>query len=299
MASLPTTLPIPSDGQNQHLDGHNQQRRILALRRIASDIAGLPGSAPPAHLTGVYEFGVLRGFGLRAWVEAMPLLNISVKDASVWAFDSFRGMPDEPSGFMRKSHERDKQWHAGGLNVARLMGISSWPQLQEAIVRNIGHAPERTHLVRGFYNESLREGRSLSQRLRMQPALLLDIDCDLYTSTKEALRFMLESELLVPGTYIYYDDYSVEHWMVPPSKHPYMEERLAHEEISKEFGLTWKPLNKYGRYRGPLTGGVEWIRQMSNTSKWMGKPLTAAGINPVFRLVSCSKCNLTAPPAQN
>ena len=279
-----------------HLDGHNQMRRVMAMQRIAANIAGLPSRAPPERLTGVYQFGVLHGFGLRAWIEAMPLLNVSVAGVTAWGFDSFRGMPNEESGFMRASHVHDRNWAAGGLNVARLMGIPEWPQLHDAIVRNIGFAPERTKLVRGFYNESLSEGRALSQRLRMPSALLLDIDCDLYTSTKQALRFMLESELLVPGTYVYYDDYSVEHWNVPPNKHAYMEERLAHEEITKEFQLEWRTLFKYrtigdnsGRYRGPLSG-VDWIRQVSNASRWMGKPMSPNALNPVLRLEACGKC---------
>ena len=270
--------------------GHNQQRRLLSLQRIASHIASLPGGAPPAHLSGVYQFGVLHGFGLRAWLEAMPMLNLSLAGKTVWGFDSFRGMPDEEAGFMRKSHEHDRQWHAGGLNVARLLGISYWPKLHDTIVRNIGFSPEHTHLVRGFYNESLRGGRALSQQLRMPPALLLDIDCDLYTSTTQALRFMLDSQLLVPGTYVYYDDYSVEAWYVPASQHPYLEERLAHEEVTKEYELVWRPLNRYGRYRGPMAG-LEWIRQMSNTSKWMGKQVSFNNLNPVFRLEACGKCN--------
>ena len=122
------------------------------------------------------------------------------------------------------------------------------------------------------------------------PALLLDIDCDLYTSTTQALRYMLDSQLLVPGTYVYYDDYSVEAWYVPASQHPYLEERLAHEEVTKEYELVWRPLNRYGRYRGPMTG-LEWIRQMSNTSKWMGKQVSFNNLNPVFRLEACGKCN--------
>ena len=48
-------------------------------------------------LTDLYEFGVLDGFGLRVWLEAMPRLNMSVDHTTVFGFDSFRGMPDEKS----------------------------------------------------------------------------------------------------------------------------------------------------------------------------------------------------------
>jgi hypothetical protein len=71
-ASASSAPPAPP----LRLLGHNQQRRLLSLQRIASHIASLPGGAPPAHLSGVYQFGVLHGFGLRAWLEAMPMLNL-------------------------------------------------------------------------------------------------------------------------------------------------------------------------------------------------------------------------------
>ena len=124
-------------------------------------------------------------------------------------------------------------------------------------MRNIGFDATRTHLIPGFYNESLRDGASLARRLRMRPALLLDIDCDLYSSSKQALQFMLEAGLLVPGTFVYYDDYSLEDWRVSPTKHPYKEERLAHHEITEEWKLTWRQLPTY-IYREPVQG-LDWI----------------------------------------
>ena len=242
----------------------------------------------PGHLSGIYEFGVFHGFGLRAWLDAMPLLNISVENISVWGFDSFRGMPDEQDGFMRQSHVHDRNWHAGGLNVARSMGIHDWHKLHDAILRNIESGSNRTHLVRGFYNESLVGGIALRQQLGMPPALLLDIDCDLYSSTKQALNFMLMARLLRPGTYVYYDDYTVEEWNISPTRHPYKEERLAHEEITREFELKWKPLNSL-KYRGPMES-LGWIRQWPNTSHLMNKRLLGVSLSPVFRLESCGKC---------
>jgi len=286
-ASTPT-----SPAYEVKLLGHNQQRRLLALQRIAAHIATLPNQKVLPHLTGVYQFGVLHGFGLRAWLEAMPHLNMSTEGLSVWGFDSFRGMPAEKPGYMRTVHEHDKEWHEGGLNVARLLNIHEWRRLQDAIVSNIGFEPKLTHLVRGFYNESLREGRALSHRHGMPPALLLDIDCDLYTSTKQALRFMLESRLLVPGTYVYYDDYSVQMWNVPASQHPHKEERLAHQEITTEFGLKWTSLNTM-RYLGPMPG-MGWIRQWPNTSGLYGKNVWSGKLQPVLRLEACTKCEQSA-----
>ena len=126
----------------------------------------------------------------------------------------------------------------------------------------------------------------------MQPAFLLDIDCDLYSSSKQALRFMLETGLLVPGSFVYYDDYSVEQWKVPASRHPHKEERLAHEEITQEFQLQWRPLFHH-RYQGPVPG-LEWIRQWpANNTKVMNRVLSGNNLNPVLQLLSCGRCPKT------
>ena len=60
-------------------------------------------------------------------------------------------------------------------------------------------------LVPGFYDKSLLP--DLASRMGMRPAAYVDIDCDLYGSTKSALEWMLASRLIVPGTLIGYDDW--------------------------------------------------------------------------------------------
>jgi hypothetical protein len=270
----------------------SQQRRILALRRIADHIGTHPlSSSAPLH--DIYQFGVLMGHGLRAWLEAMEILNVSTVGRRAFGFDSFQGMPEEDDEFMRPLHRANPSWHAGGLNAARISRLSDWPSLRARLVNYIGFDPERTTLVRGFYNESLREGASLSQRLGMRPALLLDIDCDLYTSSRQALRFMLQAGLLVPGSFVYYDDYSIEAWNWPTRSHPHKEERLAHEEVTEEFNLTWTPLFRH-QFQGPLKG-MEWISQWSTNgtrmnSRPLGRQLSAKDLVPVLQLHSCGRC---------
>ena len=127
----------------------------------------------------------------------------------------------------------------------------------------------------------------------MRPAFLVDIDCDLYTSTSQALRWMLDSGLLVPGSFIYYDDYNEEAWNISPEKHAYLEERLAHEEITKEYKLRWKPLFRHV-FEGPLPG-VSWITQWRingtrSDSRPLGKPLHGRDLTPVLQLEACGRC---------
>ena len=61
--------------------------------------------------------------------------------------------------------------------------------------------------MKGFYSESLTP--TLVQELGMKPAAYIDIDCDLYISSKQALAYMFEQKLAVPGTLIGYDDFWV------------------------------------------------------------------------------------------
>ena len=63
-----------------------------------------------------------------------------------------------------KCHQRSI-WSAGGLNAAEQLGIDEWPKMQRTLTSNIGYGAERTHFIRGFYNESLVEGLGLATRI--------------------------------------------------------------------------------------------------------------------------------------
>ena len=95
-----------------------------------------------------------------------------------------------------------------------------------------GGVAERTHFVKGYFNDSLTD--ELVRRRRFQPALFVDLDCDLYISTiqacdlrpcppqpppltlltmsplrSQALRWLLRHRLIVPSTIVRYDDWQV------------------------------------------------------------------------------------------
>ena len=160
---------------HSQLDGHNEQRRLIALQRIVADLANRSHDGDHLErLPDIYEFGVLAGFGLGAWTQAMPRLNLSLDGVAVWGFDSFAGMPDEPAGFMRPIHIHDRSWQPGGLNSARWVRCDGtcvlWPSLEKALKRNIGFDPQRTTLVRGFYNEKPASRRRACRAPRHAPS---------------------------------------------------------------------------------------------------------------------------------
>ena len=73
----------------------------------------------------------------------------------------------------------------------------------------------------------------------MRPALIVDLDW----SSIQALRFVLEADVLVPGSYVCLDD--IMPWVWAGAKQPALEQKLAFEEATREFGLEWEevPLN--------------------------------------------------------
>lgn len=198
------------------------------------------GATPVTSGTDLYEFGVYTGGGLRMWLRKMAQAGHTFS-GKVWGFDSFEGMPSEDPRYKTRLRQKDPGWLAGGLNTAEQLRIADWDTLCRTIVRNIGQVPpERIHMVRGFYNESLAGGRKLARRLRMRPAFLVDFDCDLYTSSVQALRFVLDAGILQPGGYVYMDD--IMPWVWRDGKTPSLEQKLAYEELTKEYGLEWDEL---------------------------------------------------------
>ena len=183
----------------------------------------------------VYEFGVYTGGGLRALARALDAKRVSF--GSLWGFDSFEGLPDSEVVRHSPHQAHNRAWRVGGLNAAEQLSLVkglgaraySFAALQEHIMREVRY--NNTVLVRGFFNESLRS-LAPALRRRMQPAMLIDVDCDIYEGTVEALEWMLAERLLVPGTVVYYDDW----------QHAHEGERKAHVELSQRHRLRWQTL---------------------------------------------------------
>jgi O-methyltransferase len=125
-----------------------------------------------------------------------------------FAFDSFQGLPD--------LHEIDgghSRFRSGRYNYSESGFISN-------VLSKTSLQRHRLITVPGFYNESLLE--SLYETLALRKAAVVMIDCDLYSSTREVLRFI--TPLLVDGTILIFDD-----WYAYKGS-PFKGERLATSE---------------------------------------------------------------------
>ena len=175
----------------------------------------------PAMVCGdVYQFGVFTGKSVKR-LHAMSAL----KHSRVLGFDSFRGLPEEDTE--RSTH-----------TTAFLKGMFSADprtRLRHAV------GQDSIEFIAGYYNESLVQP-GLVSRVGMNPARYVDVDVDLYVSTRDLLHFLLTHNLLVPGTVIGYDDW----WSHACAKNagPHLSpldqgEGLAHVEAAHAFKVTF------------------------------------------------------------
>ena len=234
----------------------DQRKRVVACERISA----LVNSSPPLLLGpgyDIYEFGVLTGGGLRAFVHGLQKKNL--KFGHLYGFDSFRGLPESDVAQHERSELRDPNWQQGGMNAAETLALRmgddafNYTLLRQHIITRVGYP--NTTLVRGFYNESLpRLNRRRALRARMQPAMLVDLDCDLYESTIQAMEWLLTSRLLVVGTVVYFDDW----------RRAGEGMKKAYALLTRQYGLQWKVL-------GTRNGRDDYLQQLVSCSKCGGQ----------------------------
>ena len=218
---------------------------IVAWRRVAIDrIAERCASAPSfCRDKDLYEFGVYTGRSMRGIVRALAAANVSY--SHFWGFDSFQGLPKESTKASMTSLEYGalvkQQWRTGTYNAADALDTHSYAELTDKIAQYIGDA--RVQWVRGYYEHSLTS--RLAKEKGMRPALYVDLDCDLYSSTELALDFLARHRLLVAGTILGYDDWT--------TGGPGGQQR-AHAEVAAKYGIVLRMLRPpamFGHVREP------------------------------------------------
>jgi len=206
-----------------------QQKR----HAVVTAMAETPG---PLRTGDVYNFGVYTGGGLRALVTAFNAQR-NITFSQIWGFDSFTGLPESNVKLHSPSIDKRRhgRWQAGDLNAAEqlesVLGSDAYniDALITHITKQIG--TERATMIPGFFNESL---PSLSPDLkrRMQPAILVDVDCDIYEGTIQGLEFLIVNRLMIRGSHVYYDDWQKEN----------EGEVKAHAELTAKHRLVWKDM---------------------------------------------------------
>lgn len=178
----------------------------------------------------IYQFGVYTGTGLKK-------IGTRVKGfGHLWGFDSFRGIPDEPKA---EQVYWTNDFRQGGYSAADALGVYNLTALMHNVARYIDR-PNMT-LVPGFFNESL--NADLLQRYRLQPALHVDVDVDIFTSTLQCLSWMFENRLIVPSTFVRYDDWpNVNATHGKAAGTTFYGQKKAHALLTQRFNVEWKPV---------------------------------------------------------
>ena len=135
-----------------------------------------------------YEFGLFRGFTFLCAFEAIR--DHRLTDARLYGFDSFEGLPE-----IEGADSGEGQFFSGQFACGR--------EKVEANLSERGIDWARATLIEGFYNESLTE--SLRSEYPFRSAGVVLLDCDLYSSTRDALSWL--TPYLVDGSIVLFDDW--------------------------------------------------------------------------------------------
>ena len=160
----------------------------------------------------VYQFGVFEGGSLRTITRVHD-------GARAWGFDSFAGLPPE-----ELTETQIWQWRAGRFSTS--------------LARVASRVSNATTLIPGFFNESLTP--KLAAASGMRPATYVDIDADLYSSSRQALDWLFSQRLLVRGSVVGYDDWWALACAANSTRVEAHGEPRAHREVTQKYGARWQ-----------------------------------------------------------
>jgi hypothetical protein len=188
--------------------------------RLESHFVGswsqLIGEHGKENLADYLEFGVYQGNSLRCMHRALDHLGLD--GVRMFGFDSFEGLPE--------SADLDEIWSEGQFR--------SDIDLTRSFLDEEGVDWSRTHLIKGFYDQVLSPALAVERGIEM--ASIIMIDCDLYTSTRDALAFC--EPLIRDTSIIYFDD-----WLSTDSNHG--EQRAFREFLGAHPHFQAEPLGGY------------------------------------------------------
>lgn len=175
-----------------------------------------------AESIGAYlEFGVYNGTSLVCMHRALEAMGLH--QVRLFGFDSFQGFP--PTAAV----EDGGRWQPGRCH--------STQEFTSAVLHYEGVDPSRVRLVPGWFSETLNE--QTARDLQIDKASVIMIDCDLYSSTRDALEFC--APLIQDEALILFDE-----WDARSLEGKNMGERRAFTEFLRRHAcFTAVPFGKY------------------------------------------------------
>jgi hypothetical protein len=141
---------------------------------------------------GAYlEFGVYEGNSALTFYKALLRYHKGqppIDHYPMYLFDSFTGLPSSNDRKDQFPYWKEGSFDVGGGNKFKKMILEK------------GLPADRFEIIEGFYEQSLKDFTLPEGAL----AGIVNMDCDYYSSTKEALEFL--KPYLQNGTLFYFDD---------------------------------------------------------------------------------------------
>ena len=146
------------------------------------------------------EFGVYKGKSMRMMGAQRPKMRF-------FGFDSFEGFPDD--------------------------GRPDWDQ--DFSLASLPRVPENCTLIKGWFEDTL----TPFLEKHPEPIVFIDIDCDIYSSTRTVLTTLSKAGRLKPGQIIYFDE------LINYATFPWHEMRALFELLEERgFGIRWLCVHK-------------------------------------------------------
>lgn len=185
------------------------------LERLIADV-GRP------NLGDYLEFGVYNGTSLVSTFRETEAMGL--RDMRLFGFDSFQGLPDAAAT------DDEGKWKPGAWR--------SELEFTEAVLEAERVDRSRVFLVPGWFNETC--NAETAHRYGIRKASVIMVDCDIYTSAKEALDFC--APLIQDRALVLFDD-----WNSGNLAARHLGERKAFEEWLAAWGCF--AAEPFGTYR--------------------------------------------------
>ena len=218
--------------QQERARVHDRERRVRidTRRRLVPEQSlrallsrGLRMLAEPhgrESLGDYLEFGVYNGTSLTCAYRELSALGAS--HVRLFGFDSFQGFP--PSA----AHEDRGIWKPGRCN--------SPLSFTTAVLESEGVDLDRVSLVPGWFTDTLNAETIHTHRLTKASVIM--IDCDLYSSTKQALTFC--APLMAEQTLVLFDE-----WHIRGDEEALGEKKAFQEFLEEHPSFSAAPFGQY------------------------------------------------------
>jgi hypothetical protein len=206
----------------------NQRSRLVPEREFRDVIErGLQALIARSGRTGLgdyLEFGVYNGTSLTCVYRELRAFGLD--SVRMFGFDSFQGLPPD-------AHLEDEgRWRPGSC--------CSTLEFTTAVLETEGVDLSRVTLIPGWFSETLNDGTI--RRNEIKQASIIMIDCDLYSSAKEALTFC--GPLIADHALVIFDEWSPHRL----EDNEDVGERRAFTEFLEEWGcFKAEPFGSYTR----------------------------------------------------